>query len=147
MDADAANGSYSKNPFNFKTMDIQQFMVKFDGVQVPAKPLATNFQPGSGGTFCRAYQSIFSGTGKLFSNQGSIIRLQDYSRGYAIFAFDFRPDLGCRGHYSLRRNGCVQIDVRFAEPLPNTINMIVCGEFDSFFEVTRSREIIHFGVA
>ena len=147
VDGDAANGSYSKNPFNFKTMDIQQFMVKFDGVQVPAKPISTNFEPGSGGIFMRAYQSLFSGTGKLCTNQGSIIRRQDYSRGYAIFAFDFRADLGSRGHYSLRRNGCVQVDVRFKEQLPNTINMIVCGEFDSFIEVTRSREIISFGVA
>ena len=148
VDADAANGTYTKNPFNFKTMDIQQFMVKFDGVQVPSKPLTPYFNhERSTGAFSRAYQSLFSGTGKLFSSRGSIIRMQDYPLGYAIFAFDFRADLGSRGHYSLRRNGCVQIDVQFRVPLPNTINMIVLGEFDSFIEITRSREVISFGVA
>jgi hypothetical protein len=146
VDSNAANGSYSKNPFNFKTMDVQQFMVKFDGVQVPAKPLTPKFVGDrSSGTFVRSYQSLFSGTGKLFTNRGSIIRRQDFPLGYAVFAFDFRADLGSRGHYSLRRNGCVQVDVQFREPLPNTINMIVCGEFDSFIEITRSREIISFG--
>jgi hypothetical protein len=148
VDSDAANGSYKKNPFNFKTMDIQQFMVKFDGVQVPSKPLTPHFvADASHGNFVRSYQSLFNGTGKLFTNHGSIIRRQDFPQGYAIFAFDFRADLGSRGHYSLRRNGCVQVDVQFREPLPKTINMIVCGEFDSFIEVTRSREIINFGIA
>jgi hypothetical protein len=148
VDSDAANGNYLKNPFNFKTMDIQQFMIKFDGVQVPAKPLSPKFSDGkSTGTFVRAYQSLFNGTGKLFTNHGSIIRRQDYAQGYCIFAFDFRADIGSRGHYSLRRNGCVQVDVQFGHALPNTINMIVCGEFDSFIEVTRSREIISFGVS
>ena len=148
VDSDAANGSYTKNPFNFKTMDIQQFMIKFDGVQVPAKPLCPKFVSGrSYGTFVRSYQSLFAGTGKLFTNNGSIIRRQDFPLGYGIFAFDFRADIGSRGHYSLRRNGCVQVDVQFREPLPMTINMIVCAEFDSFMEITRSREIISFGAS
>ena len=147
VDANAAHGTLRKNPFNFKNKDIQQFMVKFDGVQVPAKPLDPTFLTSvSRGAYSRSYQSLFSGTGKLFTNHGSIIRMQDFPLGYAIFAFDFRPDLGSRGHYNLRRNGSVQVDVRFREPLAQTINMIVCAEFDSFIEVTRSREIINFGV-
>ena len=66
----------------------------------------------------------------------------EFSRGYTVFAFDFRPDVGCRGHYNLQKTGSVQLEIEFREALPQTINMIVYAGFDSYMEITHAREII-----
>ena len=71
-----------------------------------------------------------------------MIEREDFPRGYALYAFDFRPDLGSRGHYDLKKTGSVQLEIQFNEPLAQTVNMLVYAEFDSYFEVTNTREII-----
>jgi hypothetical protein len=144
VDNDAAAGSFTKNPYNFKHLRISQFFARYGGVQIPATPLAVNFAanfPG-GGTYVRAFQTLFTSTGKFFDDRGSLIERTDFPRGYALYAFDFRPDIGCKGHYNLRRTGAVQLEIIFRDPLPQTVNMIVYAEFDSYFEITHSREVV-----
>jgi hypothetical protein len=144
VDTLAMNGDYTKNPYNFKSMHLSELVVKYNGVQVPSKPFQITYDDAlrGGGIHSRAYQHVFLGTGKLFMDKSSMIQREDFSRGYCIYFFDFRPDIGCRGHYGLKQTGSVQVDLRFAQPLNSTINMIVYAEFDSYFEVTGSREII-----
>jgi hypothetical protein len=138
----AADGSYDKNPFNFANHGISRLVVKYDGVQVPAKPYDLQFRTTGSSNYMRPYLDTFMANGKMMKDQGSLVSRDDFSRGYALFAFDFRPDIGSRGHYSLKRTGAVQVEVSFASPLSETIQMIVYAEFDSFIEITSSREII-----
>ncbi len=142
VDEEAVSGSFTKNPYNFKHMNVQHFVVKYDGVQVPAKPLTPYFKDDSngGGLYNRLYQNLFAA--KAYDNKGSLIQREDFPRGYALYAFDFRPDLGSHGCYNLRKNGSVQIEVQFREALSTTINMIVYAEFDSYFEITNTREVM-----
>ncbi len=88
----------------------------------------------------RVYQNLFAA--RAYDNKGSLIQREDFPRGYALYAFDFRPDLGSRGNYNLRKNGSVQIEVQFRQALATTTNMIVYAEFDSYFEITHTREVI-----
>ncbi len=52
VEATAAQGSYTKNPFNFKNFDLSQISVTVDNHDVPYSPMNLNFKEN---TYIRAY--------------------------------------------------------------------------------------------
>ena len=69
----------------------------------------------------------------------SVIKRHEWSRGYALFAFDLDD------HNSLVRNGNLRLEADF-EPNshPNdSINILVYAEFDNMIEITHGRNIIY----
>ena len=84
----------------------------------------------------------FVGTNRMLDNQGGIISRQDFPRGYSIYCFDLRADVGCEGHFELKKTGSVQIDAKFGTPLPQTINMIIYAAFDNFIEIDYKRDVM-----
>ena len=88
MDNDSYNGNYKKNPFNFMHYSLSQIGISVNGEEVPFKPLKLNFDEK---LFVTAYNTLFSGTGKLHGNSGSIIKREDYSEGYMIIVADLTP--------------------------------------------------------
>ena len=108
MDNDSYNGNYKKNPFNFKHYDLTQIGISVNGEEVPFKPLKLNFDEK---LFVTAYNTLFSGTGKLHGNSGSIIKREDYSEGYTIIVADLTPfeigdnfDLKAEGTLSFQKS-------------------------------------------
>ena len=73
---------------NFKHYDLTQIGISVNGEEVPLKPLKLNFDEK---LFVTAYNTLFSGTGKLHGNSGSIIKREDYSEGYTIIVADLTP--------------------------------------------------------
>lgn len=139
VDNDAFNGTYEKNPFNFKHFSLTQLRLYLDGQQQHVRPLHLNYTTNQ---YLAGYMSLFSGTGKLFMDEGNQIQREDFSRGYALYAFDLTPDLAEDDHFNLIKEGNVRVDLKFAVPLPNTINVIVYAEFENILEVDRSRNVI-----
>ena len=59
------------------------------------------------------------------SNQGNQVTRSDYSQGYTLFAFDLTPD-HCPGeHFELIKHGNLRVELHFAQPLANTVNLII----------------------
>lgn len=139
VDNDAFNGSYEKNPFNFKHYNLSQLKLYLDGQQQHIKPLEPNFAAKQ---HIGAYMSLFAGTGKLFKDEGNFLERDDFGAGYAIYAFDLTPDLAESDHFNLAKDGSVRVDLKFANPLPNTINVIAYAEFENVIEIDRNRNII-----
>ena len=139
VDNDAFNGNYKKNPFNFKHYNMTQLKVYLDGQQQTVRPLELDYAHNQ---YITAYMSLFTGTGKQFADIGNNIRRNEYHRGYTLYAFDLTPDLGEDDHFNLLKEGNVRVDMKFADPLPNTINVIVYAEFENIIEIDRSRNII-----
>ncbi len=139
VDNDAFNGSYTKNPFNFKHYDLTQMKIYLDGQQQHIKPLEPNFDANQ---FISAYMSLYSGTGKQQKDEGNQIERSDYGNGYALYAFDLTPDLAEEGHFNLAKEGSVRVDMTFGEPLPNTINVIAYAEFENVIEIDRNRNVL-----
>jgi hypothetical protein len=73
--------------------------------------------------------------------RGTIIKRDDWSRGYALYAFDLTPDMDSEDHYALIKQGNMRLEVEFASPLPTSINILVYAEFDSVIEITADRNI------
>ena len=139
VDNDAFNGNYQKNPFNFKHFNLSKLNVYLDGQQQTVRPLEPDF---ANNQFIAAYMTLFSGTGKQFGDIGNDIKRTEYAHGYTLYAFDLTPDLGEDDHFNLLKEGNVRVDMKFAQPLPNTINVIVYAEFENMIEIDRSRNVI-----
>lgn len=139
----AFNGDRKLNPFNFKNYGINFFSLYVDGTQIPSRPLQPVFSSEES-LYVEAYQTLFSGTGIHFLNEGNSISRDDYSKGYTLFAFDLTPDLSanCAGHWNLVRHGSLRLEVRFEKALTETINCIVYAEFDNVIEIDSSRQVI-----
>ena len=140
VDNDAFNGTYAKNPFNFKHYRLMQLTLQLDGQEQPVKPLQLNFATGK---IARGYMSLFQGTGKAFKDEDIDVSREDYEYGYTLFCFDLTPDLGENDHFSLIKSGSVRVNLTFAEPLPQTVNVIVYAEFQNVLEIDRNRNVFY----
>ena len=139
VDNDAFNGSYEKNPFNFKHYNLSQIKVYLDGQQQSIRPLEPDFRNNQ---FISSYMTLFSGTGKQYMDEGNQIHRDEYAKGYTLYAYDLTPDLGEDDHFNLIKEGNVRVDMKFSVALPNTINVIVYAEFENILEIDRSRNVI-----
>ncbi|KAL6421067.1 hypothetical protein ACFW04_013591 [Cataglyphis niger] len=95
----AFNGDRKLNPFNLKNYGINFFSLYVDGMQIPSRPLQSSFSAEEL-FYVEAYQTLFTGTGIHFLNEGNSISGDDYPKGYTLFAFDLTPDLSANyaGH-------------------------------------------------
>jgi hypothetical protein len=139
VDNDAFNGTYLKNPFNFKHHDLNYISVLIDGQQQPIKPLQPDF---ANNLVVQSYLSLFSGTGKLLKDEDNGITREDYGNGYTLFAYDLTPDLSeDGGHFNLIKQGSLRVELHFANALPHTVNVVVYAEFENVLEVDKNRNV------
>ena len=106
---DAASGVYTKNPYNFAHFGVTSLSLTANGEEIPFKQLTLKYPKDPDGKidttagedaeldFDEAYNTLFSGTGKIYSNAGLDIDRDDYPGGYALYAFDLTPDM-CKVH-------------------------------------------------
>ncbi|XP_011630458.1 uncharacterized protein F54H12.2-like [Pogonomyrmex barbatus] len=143
VDNKAFNGDRKLNPFNFKNYGINFFSLYADGMQIPSRSLQPNFSKDEP-LYIKAYNTLFSGTGIHFLNEGNSISREDYADGFTPFAFDLTPDLSanCAGHWNLVRHGSLRLEVRFEKAITTTINCILYAEFENVMEINSSRQVI-----
>ena len=141
IDNVAYNEAYKKNPFNAKHNNMNFLALYVDGQQVPAKPLQPRFDDGR---YVRSYVNLFAGTGKMFQDEGNDLTRKDFGNGYTLFSFDLTPD-ACddESHFNLVQKGNLRVEIHFDQPLGQTVNVIVYGEFESVLEIDRNRNIIY----
>ena len=138
MDNDSYHGSYKKNPFNFQHFCLTQIGISVNGEEVPFKSLKLNFDDK---LIVTAYNTLFSGTGKLHGNSGSIMKREDYSEKYTIIVADLTSfEIG--DNFNLKAEGTLSIDLVFKSPLAATINVLVYAEYDNVIEIDSNRNVI-----
>ena len=138
IDTEALNGAYNKNPFNFHHHYLNFLALYVDGEQLPWKPLRPYFLDNR---YIMSYQSLYSGLNSMFSDKGNQISRSDYAKGYTLYAFDMTPDLAIGGHFNLRRNGNVRLEMQFEHALPRSVSVIVYAEYDAIVEVDKTRNL------
>lgn len=138
----AANfeGAYNKNPFNFEHCNLKYCSLVVDGKLVPQKPLSSDF---ANHNTLRNYFSLYDATGKAFKDQGTDISRSEYEQGYSLIAFDLTPDLmdgdNC---YHVIKKGNIRLELKFSQALPNPVNVVVYGEYDSAIKIDKNRSVI-----
>ena len=145
VDTRAFNGDRARNPFDFQNFGLSEIAVYLDGQQQHGvRPIEPNF---AGEQYIRAYNTVFSGTGKLGTDEGLFIDREDFGSGYALYAFDLSADLGEDDHFSLVRQGNVRLSLKFADALATTVTVIAYAEFENVVEIDRDRNVVFdFGV-
>ena len=137
MDNDSYNGNYKKNPFHFQHYNLTQIGISVNGEEVPFKPLKLNFDEK---LFVTAYSTLFSGTGKLHGNSGSIIKREDYSKGYTIIVADLTP-FEISDNFDLKEEETSSIDLVFKSPLAAAIRVFVYTEYDNVIEIDSDQRL------
>ena len=138
VDNDAYAGTSTVNPYNFKHMNVNYMQLYTDGEPVMSKPLKPNFAEG---TYLQCYETLFRVFDRLDRSKSSIIKREDWDKGYSLFAFDLTPDYDDDDHYPIIKHGNLRLEVNFATPINNAINIIVYAEFDNIIEISSNRNI------
>ena len=139
VEATAAQGNYSKNPFNFKHFDLSQISVTIDNQDVPYSPLNVNFKENG---YIRAYYNLFAGINRAGLDWGNDITKEDFVGGYALFSFDLSPDKCYGDHFNVIKKGNLRIKLSFREAVSTVLTLFVYMEYDNMMEITKNRNVI-----
>lgn len=136
----AFNGSRQHNPYNFQHFSLNYLSLMCNGTKIPSTALTPNFEKKN---FIRCFHSVFSGSGCHYSDCGTLINRDNYDKGYAVFCFDLSSDMSasCGSHFNLSKTGNLKIELGFAKPLSETINLMMHAEFDSILEIDQHRQV------
>ena len=75
VDTDAFNGSFAKNPYNFKNYKITDISLKFDGQEQSGEPIKLDF---AAGTIMEGYWSLLQTVGKVLNDADIDILREDW---------------------------------------------------------------------
>ena len=132
---DASTGEYGKNPYNFQHFGVTSVSLTANGQEIPFKLLTLKYPKDDDGKidpandteldFDEAYNTLFSGTGKIYSNAGLDITREDYPGGYALYAFDLTPDM-CKSadYFNIVQRGSLTLALTFGDSKDHAIGMV-----------------------
>ena len=138
--ADALNGQYNLNPFNFQHFDCSFIAIRVNGMQVPSKGYRPNFEKRIVRRELRAlYDNI--GVNSAADDTGCNLNVDDFVGGYTLFAFDLTPD-HCNGfHLHETRKGNIDLEIIFNKPLQEAITVICYSAFENTVAITKERNV------
>jgi hypothetical protein len=140
VDNEAFNGSFRRNPFNFKHFNLSSIKIYVDGqINNNIKAIECDFENHQS---LAGFLSLFAGSGKYRRDEGLDIDRQQYEKGYTLFAYDLSPDLSEEGYFNLAKEGSIRVELKFAQALPNTVNVIAYAEFESIIEINREKQVL-----
>ena len=154
VQVDAATGIYEKNPYNFQHFGVSNINLTANGQEIPFKQLTLKYPDDKMGKidpakdteldFDEAYNTLFSGTGKIYSNAGLDITREDYPGGYALYAFDLTPDM-CKGtaYFNTVQRGSLTLALTFRESLDHAIAIVCYGDFENVIRIDAERNAIY----
>ncbi|XP_061170271.1 uncharacterized protein F54H12.2-like [Saccostrea echinata] len=135
----AVNGSYEGNPLNFQHLSLSEIVVTVNGEPTPVRPLKMDFETNR--NYVSALCNLYQASKKWYKDDGLIIDRDQFSKGYAIYAFDLDPnDLG-EGYINLVHQGNVGVYARFATPTSETVSALAFCEYPGLLLVDQAREI------
>ena len=146
---DAFNGKYTTNPYNFKHFGVSNITLTANGEEIPFKQLTLTY-PNKAGTntknvdYIQAYNTLFSGTGKMYANTGLDISRDEYAKGNTLYAFDLTPDM-CNSteYFNAVQRGSLSVDITFDNSENPTIAMVCYGDFENVIRIDSERNVIY----
>ena len=150
---DAYNGVYGKNPYNFAHFGVTSVSLTANGQEIPFKQLTLKYPKDSKGEvnpamddeldFDEAYNTLFSGTGKIYSNAGLDITRDDYPGGFALYAFDLTPDMcNSSDYFNTVQRGSLSLALTL-EKQDHAIGMVCYGDFENVIRIDAERNAIY----
>ena len=150
---DAYNGTYGTNPYNFAHFGVTSVSLTANGQEIPFKQLTLKYPKDSKGKvnpatddeldFDEAYNTLFSGTGKIYSNAGLDISREDYPGGFALYAFDLTPDM-CKSsdYFNTVQRGSLTLALTLRKQT-HAIGIVCYGDFENVIRIDAERNAIY----
>ena len=150
---DAYNGTYGTNPYNFAHFGVTSVSLTANGQEIPFKQLTLKYPKDSKGKvnpatddeldFDEAYNTLFSGTGKIYSNAGLDISREDYPGGFALYAFDLTPDM-CKSsdYFNTVQHGSLTLALTLKKQT-HAIGIVCYGDFENVIRIDAERNAIY----
>ena len=153
VDVDAANGTYDKNPYNFAHFGVKNVSLTANGEEISFKQLALKYPEDPDGKvnpaddtkldFVEAYNTLFSGTGKIYSNAGLDITLDEYPGGYTLYTFDLTPDMcNTTDYFNTVQRGSLSLALDIGSD-SKAIAMVCYGDFENVMRIDSERNVIY----
>ena len=153
VDVDAYTGAYHKNPYNFAHFGVTNVSLTANGQEIPFKQLTLKYPSSKEGKvdpakddeldFDEAYNTLFSGTGKIYSNAGLDITREDYPGGYALYAFDLTPDMcNSSDYFNTVQRGSLTLALTLKKQ-NHAIGMVCYGDFENVIRIDAERNAIY----
>ena len=156
VNVDAANGTYWTNPYNFAHFGVTSLSLTANGEEIPFKQLTLAYPKKANGEidpavdkddqldFDEAYNTLFSGTGKIYSNAGLDIDRDEYPGGFALYAFDLTPDM-CKSseYFNTAQRGSLSLALTFREAAKHPLAMVCYGDFENVIRIDAERNAIY----
>ena len=142
VESAAFNGAYKKNPYNFQHFDVSFIGITVNGEEMPFKPLQISY--GANPRYIEAYNTLFSGTGKMNYNRGNDIGREEFPNGYAVYAFDLTADMcGSSPHFNVVQRGNLSLDIKFSAAPAVAVSLVCYGEFENLIQVDSERNVVY----
>ena len=150
---DAYNGTYDTNPYNFAHFGVTSVSLTANGQEIPFKQLTLKYPEDPDGKiddatddeldFDEAYNTLFSGTGKIYSNAGLDISREDYPGGFALYAFDLTPDM-CKSsdYFNTVQRGSLTLALTLKKQ-QHAIGIVCYGDFENVIRIDAERNAIY----
>lgn len=133
------NGDLEHNPFNFQHYDLSSIQLHVGSRPVPMEAIDLDYENDA---YMEGYFTLFNQTGQYGSDEGNAITRADYKNGNALYCFNLSTDMNIEDdHFNPTKTGKVNVDVKFRVPLPETVSVILLGEFDNTIEIDRARNV------
>ena len=153
--AKAAGGVYWRNPYNFAHFGVTSLSLTANGEEIPFKQLTLKYPEDPDGKidttagkdddldFDEAYNTLFSGTGKIYSNAGLDIDRDDYPGRFALYAFDLTPDM-CKSsqYFNTVQRGSLSLALTFKSQ-PDPLALVCYGDFENVIRIDAERNAIY----
>ena len=127
-------GTYQSNPFNFQNFKLSEVGLYVNNVSLPGKPLTLDFKTDAyKSNFAEAFERL-----KSISPVENTLNYEDFFRGTTLLALDLTN--GETGDLLPPiREGQTRLEMRFAEPLSDSINILIYGKDNACLTVDHAR--------
>ena len=144
VDANSYSGENNKNPYNFQHFKVKIVTLSVNGEEIPFKQLVLDYTSATAKDFIQAYNTLFSGTGKMYANTGLDITREEYAGGYTLYAFDLTPDMcNTADYFNTVQRGSLSVDITFDGQTTVPINMVCYGDFENIIRIDSERNVVY----
>ena len=127
----AIYGQYKQKPFHFKHNHLESLVTAV----ASETTLRLDFD-FTHGHYEKPYNTLMRSTGQYKGHCAMLVNYHDFGNGSGILVFDLTSRGECDSEqFTVKKLGNVHLNLQFADPLHETNNLLLYGEFDGVLEI------------
>lgn len=136
----AYTGDYTKNPFNFKHLNLKEASLVVNGTHEPEQKYQMNHAERD---VADIYQDFLENTGISIDDRENGIDINSYFGGNFILAFDRTKDKCNRYHRHVTDSGAIDINLKTHANITETVTVIVYATYTSDLIIEEGNKVVH----